>query len=86
VEYITSSGSASNQAVNLMFGPGSNGTSITATPTFQYGGLYFRGDVSWAHASSYAPGSAFGKSGTEADQVRGVAEVGFILGHNVTEK
>jgi hypothetical protein len=86
VEYITSSGSAADGAVNLMFGPGSNGTSVTATPTFQYGGLYFRGDVSWAHASSYAPGSAFGKLGTEPDQVRGVAEVGFILGHNVTEK
>jgi hypothetical protein len=86
VEYITSSGSAAEQSVNLMFGPGSNGTSITATPTFQYGGLFFRGDVSWTHASSYAPGSGFGGSGTEADQVRGIAEVGFIFGHNITEK
>ena len=61
-------------------------TSITATPTFQYGAFYFRGDVSWAHASSYAPGTAFGKAGTNANQVRGMAEVGFILGHNVMEK
>jgi hypothetical protein len=86
VEYITSSGSASEGSVNLMFGPGSNGTSFTTTPTFQYGAFYFRGDVSWAHASSYAPGSGFGKTGTEADQVRGIAEVGFILGKNITEK
>jgi hypothetical protein len=86
VEYITTSGSAAEQSVNLLFGPGSNGTSITATPTFQYGGLFFRGDVSWTHAGSYAPGTGFGGSGTESDQVRGIAEVGFIFGHNIAEK
>jgi hypothetical protein len=86
VEYITTSGSAADQSVNLLFGPGSNGTSITATPTFQYGGLFFRGDVSWTHAGSYAPGTGFGGSGTESDQVRGIAEVGFIFGHNIAEK
>jgi hypothetical protein len=86
VEYITTSGSTADSAVNLLFGPGSAGTSLTATPTFQYGGFFFRGDVSWAHASSYVPGTVFGKSGTDADQVRGIAEVGFIFGHNITEK
>ena len=86
VEYISSSGSAADGAVNLMFGPGSAGTSLTATPTIQKGGLFFRGDVSWAHASSYTPGSVFGKTGTNADQVRAMAEVGFIFGSNVTEK
>ena len=86
VEYITTSGSPSNGAVNLLFGPGSNGTSITGTPTFQYGALFFRGDISWAHAGSYVPGTVFGKKGTDSDQVRGIAEVGFIFGHNVTEK
>ena len=49
-EYISSSGNASEEAVNLMFGPGSAGTSLTVTPTFQYGGFFFRGDLSWAHA------------------------------------
>jgi hypothetical protein len=83
VEYITTSGSATQGSVNLLFGPGSNGTSLTATPTFQYGGLFFRGDVSWTHASSYAPGAVFGKFGTDADQVRGIAEVGFIFGNNI---
>jgi len=86
VEYITSSGSAAEESVNLLFGPGSNGTSVTGTPTFQVGGFFVRGDVSWTHASSYAPGSAFGGTGTNADQVRGIAEVGFIFGHNVPEK
>jgi hypothetical protein len=86
VEYITSSGSPSEGSVNLLFGPGSNGTSITGTPTFQYGGLFIRGDISYTHASSYAPGTVFGSSGTDSDQVRGIAEVGFIFGHNITEK
>lgn len=86
VEYIATSGSSADQAVNLLFGPGSNGTSFTATPTFQYGGLFFRGDVSYTHAGSYTPGTAFGGTGTNADQVRGIAEVGFIFGHNITEK
>jgi hypothetical protein len=86
VEYIATSGNTAEQAVNLLFGPGSNGTSLTATPTFQYGGLFFRGDVSWTHAGSYTPGTVFGSTGTNADQVRGIAEVGFIFGHNITEK
>jgi len=86
VEYITTSGSLSEESVNLLFGPGSNGTSLTATPTFQVGGFFVRGDVSWTHAGSAAPGSAFGGSGTDDNQVRGIAEVGFIFGHNIVEK
>jgi Putative beta-barrel porin-2, OmpL-like. bbp2 len=86
VEYITSSGSAADEAVNLIFGPGSAGTSFTATPTFQKGGMYFRGDVSWVHASSYTPGDVFGSNGTSPNQVRGIAEIGFIFGSNITEK
>jgi hypothetical protein len=86
VEYIATSGSTAKQSVNLLFGPGSNGTSITGTPTFQWGGLFVRGDISYTHAGSYTPGTGFGGSGTNSDQVRGIAEVGFIFGHNITEK
>jgi hypothetical protein len=86
VEYITTSGNNAEQAVNLLFGPGSNGTSLTATPTFQYGGLFFRGDLSWVHAGSYTSGDVFGKNGTESDQFRAIAEVGFVFGNNITEK
>jgi hypothetical protein len=86
VEYITSSGSAADQAVNLMFGPGSAGTAVTLTPTLQKGGLFFRSDLSWVHASSYTPGDVFGKVGNSPNQARAVAEVGFIFGSNVTEK
>lgn len=86
VEYITTSGSAADGAVNLLYGPGSAATSVTLTPTIQKGGLFLRGDLSWVHANDYAPGTVFGKSGTNPNQARAMAEIGFIFGSNITEK
>jgi len=86
IEYITSSGNPAADAINLMYGPGSSGTSITVTPTFQYGGFFFRGDLAWVHASSITPGDAFGPNGINANQPRAVAEIGFIFGNNIVEK
>ena len=85
-EYITSSGSTAQQSVNLIFGPGSAGTSITVTPTVQYGGFFLRGDLSWVHAINSTPADVFGPNGTNNNQPRAVAEVGFIFGNNVGEK
>lgn len=85
-EYISSSGSAATQSVNLLFGPGSTGTSYTVSPTLQRGGLFLRGDLSWVHAGSYTPGDVFGSTGTNQDQPRAVVEMGFIFGNNITEK
>jgi len=85
-EYITSTGSAAQNAVNLMYGPGSAGTSVTVTPTFQYGGLFFRGDISYVHAIDYTKGVVFGPAGLDQNQTRAVAEIGFIFGNNVVEK
>lgn len=85
-EYISSSGSVAEHSVNLIFGPGSAGNSVTVTPTLQRGGFFVRGDVSWVHAANYTPGSVFGSSGTDQNQVRAVGEVGFIFGSNLTEK
>lgn len=85
-EYITSSGSAAADAVNLLFGPGSNGTSITVTPTVQYGGFFFRTDLAWVHASSYVPGDVFGSAGLSDNQFRAMAEMGFVFGNNIVEK
>jgi hypothetical protein len=87
VEYLTSSGSATDGSVNLLgFGSGSAGTTFTATPTYQKGGIYLRGDLAWVHATNYTPGSVFGQTGADADQFRGVLEFGFIFGKNVSEK
>jgi hypothetical protein len=85
-EYIGSSGTLAESAVNLMYGPGSKGTSITVTPTFQYGGFFFRGDVSYVHVSDITPGYAFGQGGTLKSQPRAAAEIGFIFGNNIVEK
>jgi hypothetical protein len=85
-EYISSSGSAAQKSVNLMFGPGSAGTSVTVTPTFQYGGFYVRGEFSLVHAGSFTPGDAFGKTGMQANQPRAAAEIGFLFGNNLVEK
>jgi hypothetical protein len=85
-EYIASTGSAAQKSVNLMFGPGSAGTSATVTPTFQYGGFFVRGDLSWVHANSITPGDAFGPTGMNKNQPRAMAEIGFMFGNNVVER
>ena len=85
-EYIGSTGTAADQAVNLMYGPGSKGTSFTATPTFQHAGFFVRGDLAFVHLSSMTPGDGFGSLGMNANQTRAAAEVGFIFGNNITEK
>ncbi len=86
VEFLTSSGSATDGSVNMLgFGAGSGGVTFTATPTYQKGGMYLRGDLAWVHATSYTTGSVFGKTGTDADQFRGVLEFGFIFGNNIVK-
>src|SRR5262249_43191592 len=69
-EYIASTGDSAEQAANLMFGPGSAGTSVTLTPTMQHGGFFVRGDLSYVHAINYSPGFAFGRTGMNEDQYR----------------
>jgi len=76
-EAIASSGAEG--AVNLLYGPGSAAWSATVTPTFQEGRFFVRGDVSFVHASSMALGDGFGRAGNDANQARGVAEVGFLF-------
>ncbi len=85
-EYISSSGSAAENAVNLLYGAGSAGTSLTVTPTYQTGGFFVRGDFSWVHASSYTPGYGFGPVGANDNQIRGVVETGFVFGNNIEKK
>ncbi|PWU11383.1 MAG: porin [Terriglobia bacterium] len=86
-EYIASKANAKDpDAVNLMYGPGSKATSITVTPTFQYGGFFVRGDIAYVHVSDFTTGSVFGPSGLKENQTRAVAEIGFVFGNNIIEK
>jgi hypothetical protein len=86
-EYLTSSGSATDGSLNLLgFGSGSAGTTFTATPTYQKGGMYLRSDLAWVHAIDSTSGDVFGPKGTDQSQFRAVLEFGFIFGKNITEK
>ena len=78
-EYIGSTGTAAQQAVNLMYGPGSAAWSLTATPTYQYQKFFTRGDLSFVKATSMTPGFGFGSLGTISSQTRGVVEIGFLF-------
>ena len=78
-EYIASTGNAAEQSVNLLYGPGSAGWSITLTPTFQHQRFFTRADFSWVQATGFTPGNAFGSAGANENQPRGVLEVGFLF-------
>ena len=85
-EYIAQSGKLGDNSLNLLFGPGSHGTSYTITPTFQYGGFFARGDLSFTHAIDETPGAVFGSNGTNNTQFRAVGEIGFVFGNNIEKK
>jgi hypothetical protein len=85
-EYIASNGGPLNGNVNLLYGPGSKATSFTVTPTYQAGGFFFRMDLAVVHAIDYTKGFVFGPAGANENQFRGVAEMGFVFGNNITEK
>ena len=78
-EYIATTGSVANGTINLLYGPGSGAFSFTITPTYQKGAFFARGEVSIVHATSLTPGAAFGPAGLNANQPRGVLEVGFLF-------
>lgn len=78
-EYISSSGSAAQGSVNLLYGPGSNAFSFTATPTYQRKAFFLRADGSVVNARSTTAGDAFGARGQNNTQVRGVIEAGFLF-------
>jgi hypothetical protein len=81
-EYIGTTGnenSPKGSAANLLYGVGSDAFSLTLTPTFQYKQFFFRGEVSYVQANSYAPGAVFGKGGINNSQVRGLVESGVLF-------
>jgi hypothetical protein len=54
------------------------------TPTFQYGGFFFRGDIAYVHASDFTKGDVFGPLGLKDNQFRAVGEIGFVFGNNIS--
>jgi Putative beta-barrel porin-2, OmpL-like. bbp2 len=78
-EYIVSTGSITNGAVNLLYGPGSGAFALTITPTYRKDAFFLRGDLAVVHATSMTPGFGFGTTGQSANQPRGVLEAGFMF-------
>lgn len=79
IEYITSTGTTTDGAPNLLYGPGSATWSITVTPTYQYERFFTRAEFSYVAASHTTPGLAFGSSGSEVTQARFAVEAGFLF-------
>jgi len=78
-EYIKTTGSASNGAINLLYGPGSGAFGFTVTPTYRKDAFFLRGDFAIVHATDMTSGAAFGPAGLNANQPRGVLEAGFMF-------
>lgn len=78
-EYIASTGSAAAGAPNLIYGPGSDALSITATPTYQFDKYFVRAEVSYVQAMHTTPGLVFGPTGNSKTQTRGVLEFGILF-------
>jgi len=78
-EYISSTGSAADGSVNLLYGPGSAAWSLTLTPTFQYQRFFVRGALSLVRANPDTLGYSFGPTGMNRNQPRGLIEAGFIF-------
>lgn len=79
VEYISSTGSVHNGAVNLLYGPGSQAWSLTLTPTYQKKAFFTRGEFSYSSAANPTPGDEFGPKGANSSQARGMIEAGFMF-------
>ena len=78
-EYIASTGSLTNGAPSLLYGPGSSAWSVTFTPTYQQGIFFVREELSYVQAISITPGFAFGRSGGAHSQARVMIEGGIIF-------
>jgi hypothetical protein len=78
-EWIDSSGSISNGAPSLIYGPGSGAWSFTLTPTWQKGIWFARVEGSYMHTHGATDGFALGADGDKHSQVRGLIEAGIIF-------
>jgi hypothetical protein len=78
-EYISSTGSAADKSVNLLYGPGSQAWSLTLTPTYQKKAFFARGEFSFTQAVNSTSGRAFGPHGSNSTQPRAILETGFLF-------
>ena len=78
-EYIKSSGSFTNGAPSLLYGPGSHAWSLTVTPSYQKGIFFARAEASYTGIGHSAPGFEFGDSFDSSSQARVMLETGILF-------
>ncbi len=78
-EVIKSTGSLSNGAPNLIYGPGSGAWSLTLTPNWQKGIFFARAEGSYVHAWNVPPSFGLGPNFNNKSQLRGLIEAGIIF-------
>lgn len=83
-EYLDSNGGECGadedcSPTNLLYGTGSNAWSLTATPTYQDGRFFVRGELAYVRTEDATSGSTFGDNGTQRDQARVLAEAGILF-------
>lgn len=83
-EYIKTSGGGCGGDVgcsptNLLYGTDSGAWSLTVTPTYQRERYFIRGELGYVHIQHPASGMAFGSDGAQPNQLRALAEVGFLF-------
>ncbi len=79
VEWISSSGSATDGSPNLLYGAGSRAWSFTVTPTYQYKIFFARAEFSYVSATRMTAGSGFGSLGRNTNQTRVLFETGILF-------
>lgn len=79
IEYIGSTGTLSDGAPNLLYGPGSKAMSLTLTPTYKWNRLFVRGELSFVKIFNAVDGDALGPNFNSTSQVRGLIETGVIF-------
>jgi hypothetical protein len=81
VEYISSSGSSTdNKIVNLLgYGAGSSAWSFTVTPTYQVKNYFVRGELSYVKVNDLVGTNGFGSAGKDDSQATAMVETGFLF-------
>ena len=64
---------------NLLYGAKSDAWSVTATPTFQSGIFFVRGELSYTRIGNLAAGAGFDRNFDRRSQARAAIETGFLF-------
>lgn len=78
-EYISSNGTPTDGAPDVLYGPGSDAWSFTFTPSYQAGVFFTRAEASFVQANDVVRGEGLGANGTNKSQVRFAIETGILF-------